>query len=228
MVDAVLLEWEGVLADTRQARRDALRRALSAEGVAHTLSDDDEQLRGLGVRAAVRVVMRHIGSTDATLAELLELRARREFAAFLAQGLLLVPGAAAFVARLQAGSRLALVSRASRDECDTVLRQSGLEQAMTVITCADDTDGDAPSAGLYCHAVSRLARLRVPSAGVNVAIVDGGPSIRAARGAGVRVICVGAAAHEAVEADVAVDALADVRVEGWPASPSAAQRVRGA
>ena len=33
MVDAVLLEWEGVLADTGVARRESLLRALADEGV---------------------------------------------------------------------------------------------------------------------------------------------------------------------------------------------------
>jgi beta-phosphoglucomutase-like phosphatase (HAD superfamily) len=33
MADGVLLDWEGVLADTRGARRDALRAALAAEGL---------------------------------------------------------------------------------------------------------------------------------------------------------------------------------------------------
>lgn len=228
MVDAVLLEWEGVLAETRPARRDALRRALSAEGVAHTLSDDDEQLRGLGVRAAVRVVLRHMGSSDATLAELLELRARREFAAWLARGLVLAPAAAAFVEHVQARTRLVLVSRASRDECDTMLRQSRLEPAFSAVVCADDTVDDAPSAALYRLALSRVARWRAAVPAGSVAIVDGGPCIRAAREAGVRVVCVGAPAHEAVDADVAVDAVAEVSLDAWPTPPSPAQRVRGA
>lgn len=231
MVDAVLLEWEGVLADTRPARRDALRRALSAEGVAHTLSDDDEQLRGLGVRATVRVVMRHIGSTDATLAELLEMRARREFAATLAHGLVLADGAAAFVERVQSRARLAIVSRASRDECDTMLQLSGLEPAVSTIVCASDTEDDAPSASLYRQAMSRLARIAPGSSEGAVAIVDRGPAIRAAREAGVRVIAVGSPACEAMDADVAVEGLGDVPLESWraPGAPrAAANRVRGA
>lgn len=227
MADVVLLEWEGVLADTQQVRRDALRRALSAEGVAHTLSDDDEQLRGLGVRAAVRVVMRHIGSSDVILAELLEMRARREFASHLAQGLVLTLGATAFVERLQARVRVAVVSRASRDECESVLRQSGLEPAVSAIVCADDIDDDAPSIGLYQHAVARLGRLRSVAAD-SVAIVDRGASIRAARDAGVRVVCVGAPRDEAADADVAVDTLGDLRPSAWLSSPSAVQRAGGA
>jgi beta-phosphoglucomutase-like phosphatase (HAD superfamily) len=210
MVDAVLLEWEGVLADTRAARRDALRLALAAEGIAHTLSDDDEQIRGLGVHAAACTILRHIGSRDATLGDLLATRAARTFTDTLGRGLLLMPGAAAFVQGLQGRTRVAVVTRASRAETDLVLRMAGLEDAVTTIVSADDVREDAPAAAAYCLALAHLARVRPLREDRVVAVVDSAPSIRAARAAGVRVLAVGAAAHEAIEADAAVDMLADV------------------
>lgn len=207
MVDAVLLEWEGVLADTRRARRDALRGALAAEGVSHTLSDDDQQLRGLGVRAAVRVVLRHMGCSDETLADLLEARASRAFAADLVGGLVLAPGATAFMERMRSRARVAIVTRASRADTETILRLSGFEDAVTTIVCADDLAVDAAPSAAHTQAMARLGRVRAVEPAGAVAIADALPGIRAARSAGLRVLAVGAPAHEALEADVAFDSL---------------------
>ncbi|MDB4879417.1 MAG: hypothetical protein JWL60_863, partial [Gemmatimonadetes bacterium] len=73
-----------------------------------------------------------------------------------------------------------------------------------------DVREDAPAAAAYCLALAHLARVRPLREDRVVAVVDSAPSIRAARAAGVRVLAVGAAAHEAIEADAAVDMLADV------------------
>lgn len=207
MVDAVLLEWEGVLADTWSARRDALRVALAAEGIAHRVADHDDQLRGVAVPVAVRVVLRHLGIVDPVLAELLALRATRTFAQALATGLVVDPAAVAFVRRVHPRHRIAIVTRATRDETALVLRLAGLGDAVSTMTCADDVEGDAPSVHAYARALGQLGRVRPLEARAAVAVVDGLPSIRAARTAGVRVLVVGAPAHEAMDADTAVASL---------------------
>lgn len=74
MVDGVLLDWEGVLADTGDARRDALRAALAAEGL-HL----DDEASGLSFYAAA--VRAAGGLADPTLVDLIVARARRELAA---------------------------------------------------------------------------------------------------------------------------------------------------
>ena len=221
MVDAVLLEWEGVLADTRAARRDALRGALAAEGVAHTLSDDDEQLRGLGVVASVRTVMRHMGCADATLADLLVLRASRGFADAMAAGLVLAPGARAFVQAVQSRARVAVVTRAARAETEVALRLAGLEDAITTLVCADDVPDESPCAAAYRAACARLARVRAMEPRQALAVVDALPAMRAARTAGTRVLAVGAPAHEAMSADAAVDSLDGANVGDWLAAVGA-------
>ena len=52
MADGVLLDWEGVLADTADARRDALQRALAGEGIAFDRATYDHLGAGRSVRAA--------------------------------------------------------------------------------------------------------------------------------------------------------------------------------
>src|SRR4051812_2514516 len=117
MLDAVLLEWDGVLADTGGARRAALLRALAEEGVPATGAAHDACAAGLDLPAAVAALIGARG-TDSTLAELVTLRARRAFAEQLGRGLTLMPGAAELVVQAQHRVRLAVVSSASRAETE--------------------------------------------------------------------------------------------------------------
>jgi beta-phosphoglucomutase-like phosphatase (HAD superfamily) len=178
MLDAVLLEWEGVLADTTLARREALLRALADEGV---------EYEALG--------------SDPALADLIALRATRAFAERIGKGLVLLPGARAFVERVQIASRLAIVTTATRAETEFVLRLSGLDGAVTTVVSSDDAlDG----AAAFERAITHLARVRPVKRDHVVALASASPALRAARATGVRTIAVGAPAHVAIDADGAL------------------------
>lgn len=207
MLDAVLLEWEGVLADTASARRDALLRALDDEGVPWTAAAYDACCGGLGVRAAAAIALERSGRDDATLADLVAIRASRVFMDGLAHGFTLTPGAARFVAAAESGSRVAIVTRSSRAEADLALRLSGLGDSAAVVVTVDDVLDPLPAPALYVHALAQLARRRAVRTAHAAAIVDTSHAMRAARAAGVRTIAVGAPAHVAVEADASADGL---------------------
>lgn len=203
MVDALLLEWEGVLADTRAARRDALMRALSSEGIVSSVHTCDTCSRGRGVRAAAAAALRDAGITDHTLTDLVAMRAERTFLVALSSGVLLTPGAAAFIAQAQRSTRIAVATRAARAETDLLLRLSGLEGAVSTIVTSEDDTGVA----LYQRALEQLARVRPVSPQGAAVLSDAPDAFRAARAAGLRTLAVGAPAHEAMEADAAVASL---------------------
>jgi beta-phosphoglucomutase-like phosphatase (HAD superfamily) len=204
MLDAVLLEWEGVLADTASARRDALARALSAEGIAldtaacSTLRDDEWP------DDAVASVLAQLGRADPTLAELVALRATRAFAERLGQGFVLLPGAREFVERAQVAARVAIVTGAMRAETEFMLRLAGLEDAVSTIVCSDDVL-DAHTA--FERAIEQLSRRRPLHRDRVVAIAMTSSALREARAAGVRTVAIGAPAHVAVDANGAVDSI---------------------
>ena len=203
MVDALLLEWEGVLADTRAARRDALVRALAVEGVASTAQLCDICSHGWGVRAAATAALRHAGIIDHVLSDLVALRAERAFLAAMSGGILLAPGAAAFVAEAQQSTRVAIATRAGRAETDLLLRLSGLDAAIATVVAAEDD----VSVALYQRALEQLGRVRAVSPQSAALLADAPEAFRAARAAGLRTLAVGAPAHEAMEADAAVASL---------------------
>jgi beta-phosphoglucomutase-like phosphatase (HAD superfamily) len=212
MADGVLLDWEGVLADTAAARREALRRAFVDEGITFDEAAFDHQGAGRSVRAAAA---RLLGprAADATLAELVALRAERTFAARLAQGFAIDPAAARFVELAQLRAPVVIVTAAGRAESDAALRLAGLHDSCAAIVTADDVGDEAPAPASYELALAHLGRRRVVKASRVVALATGIPAIHAAREAGIRTVAVKSPAHVALEADAAVDSLVGLTLE---------------
>lgn len=213
MVDAVLLEWDGVLADTGTARRDALLRALADEGMAWSAEAYDEHCAGLDVHHAASAAVQRLRSDDPTLADLVVLRAGRAFTERLARGVTLKPGVIDFLRTTEPRARLAIVSRAGRAETDLFLRLSGLDGMMACVFTADDVLQAPPSPELYEQASAHLARTRRTRREHTVALVDSTPAIRAAHAAGVRALAVGVPAHVALDANGAAPDLTSLTLD---------------
>ena len=201
-LDTVLLELEGVLADTAAARRAALRAAL--EAVAGRPFDDAALAHGDGLapRAAAAAVARaHAPDLDDTALDLVALRAERGFAAASARGLSLAPGAREFVERLAASARVGVVTRAARRDAEHVLGLAELEYAVELLVTADDRVEPKPDPAPYELALARLARRRPVSRERVLALEDGAAGIAAATAAGLAVVAVGdVPAHVAMRA----------------------------
>ena len=212
MADGVLLDWEGVLADTAGSRRDALRSAFTDEGLAFDGAAFEHHGAGRSVRSAV---MRLLGSraSDATLAALVALRAERAFAARLAQGFAIDPVAARFVELAQLRAPVVIVTAAGRAESEAALRLAGLHDSCAAIVTADDVGGDAPAPASYELALAHLGRRRVVKADRVVVLATTMPAIRSAREAGLRTIAVHSPAHVALEADAAIGSLDDLTLD---------------
>ena len=213
MVDAVLLEWDGVLADTGSVRREALLRALADEGVSWTAAAYDACCAGLGVQAAARVAVEQVRGNDPALSDLVALRASRAFTERLSRGYTLNVGVTEFLSACEASTRLAIVSRASRAETDLFLRLSGLDGSMACVFTADDVLNPPPAPDLFEDAQKHLARTRRVRRECTVALAASTASIRAARAAGIHILAVGAPAHVALDADGAVSDLRELTLD---------------
>ena len=112
-VPVLLIEFEGVVADTAAARRAALVESLSVEGIAV----EERHLAlatGYATEDAVRRIRRAAGAPDdETAVELGRLRAERAFAARAGKGLPLAIDVRPALERLASHCRLSLVTRAS-------------------------------------------------------------------------------------------------------------------
>lgn len=188
MPDAVLLEWEEVLADTGSARRDALLRALADEGVPWTAAAYDACCGGLDVRAAAIRALGSAGRDDATLAEIVALRASRSFTDSLSRGFVLLPDVGTMIEAIEPRTRLAIVTRAGRAETEAALRLSGLDRAVGIVVTADEVTDLPPAPALYERALAQLSRRRPVRAGRVVAVVRAPHAVAAARAAGIRTV----------------------------------------
>jgi beta-phosphoglucomutase-like phosphatase (HAD superfamily) len=213
MIEAVLVEFEGVIADTRVARREALLDTLREDGVGLSESEYTDHCAALPVRGSVRAAfaLRNLARDEVAI-ELLALHAERRFASMVETGLSLVDGASELIESLQGQVRLGVVSRASRGEIDSTLALARLEHAFEFIIASDDAFEPKPSAAPYVGAVDRLARRRAVTPGHVVALEDGPVGIHAAKAAGLRCAVVGSVpVHLALEADALIPSLVGQR-----------------
>lgn len=193
LVDTVLLEFDGVLADTAGLRKEALERSLADEGIELTDAEYQRACAGFPPReGAIAAAALRKARLDDTALELVGLRADRYFAESIAKGVQLMPGAAELVRDIVGKSRLAIVTRASRREVDFVLGLSGLDQAFEVIVTREDVLAPKPSPEGYERALQRLVKLRRPSRPTtSIALEDSAPGVLAARAVKIPVIAVG-------------------------------------
>ena len=209
MIDAVLLEFDGVIADTRAARRGALIETLAADGVPLSVSEYDEHCAAMPVRASIRsaFALRDRASDEAWV-ELTAVRAEQRFAELTGTGVSLVQGASELIAAAQSRTRLGIVSHASRAEIDAVLALAHLEHAFELVIAGDDAYEPKPSPAPYLGALERLSRRRPVTARNVVALEAGAIGIRAAKTAGLRCAAVGTLpVHIAVDADALIESL---------------------
>ncbi len=209
-VDVVLMEFDGVLAETAGARRDALRTVLAEDALDLTVEAYQECCAGLSTVDAVRAALSRLDATiDDTGLELLALRVDRAFSVHVGKGLVLVDGVPEAIERLSARARLGIVTRAARRDVELVLSMAQLEHAFACVIGADDAYPAKPDPSPYRAALRRIERARpLAPDGIVVALEDGLPGIRAARAAGLRCIAVGdLPAHVAMEADAVVSAV---------------------
>jgi len=209
MIQAVLFEFDGVIADTRDARRRALIEALGEEGTQIADAEYADHCAGLPVRSAVRAAFAVRGvPADDTSVDLATARAERRFSSLIEAGLSLMPGARALIEAMQGQTRLGIVSRAARRDIESVLGMAQLDYAFEFVLSDDDPFLPKPSAEPYVASLERLGRRRTVEARNVVALEDGVAGIRSAKGAGLRCAAVGALpVHLAVNADAMLPSL---------------------
>ena len=209
MLQAVLVELEGVIADTRSARRSALKASLAAEDVALSDAEYEQTCVALPVRAAVRAALALRGiRDDETRVDLATLRAERHFASNLESGVSLVPGAISLIESFHGQTRLGIVSRARRREIEPIVVLAGIDHAFEFIIADDDPFPPKPAPACYAGALDRLGRRRSVDRKHVVALEDGTAGIRAAKAAGLRCGVVGSIpVHLAMDADALLPTL---------------------
>ena len=158
---ALVLAFDGLVANTLDARVESLQFALNAEGALGAVERIRVALPGRTFHEAATAI---IGGDDATLVDLAALRAQQEFSRRLAHGVSLAVNARAYIERQRAtGMSLVLRADSLRRDVERVLQLTDLELAFTLVRCPDDLPrarGMSTIEASYAAISTRLDALR--------------------------------------------------------------------
>ena len=191
-LQAIVFDFDGVIADSEPLHLKAYQQALAEDGL--LLDRDDYFARYLGyddvgmLQALARD--RGLAWTDRHITALVA-RKGTKLQALLEGDEVLFPGAAAFVRTAAAEVPIAIASGAMRHEIVQIVRAAGLGDLFTTIVASGDTPESKPSPAPYLLAFEQLQQAsgRPLDRRRCVAIEDSVWGLESARGAGLR--CVG-------------------------------------
>jgi len=192
MLDAVIFDFDGVIADSEPVHCDAIREVAATVGV--TISDDDYQSIYIGFddRDAFREVLRQAGraADEAVVAAMCEAKAEA-FDRLAGKGVPAIGGALELARAVKAaGVPMAIGSGATRHEIELMLDGMGAGELFEVMATADDVARSKPDPQTYRLAVERLAEHvgRGIEPGRAVAIEDTAAGVASAKAAGLAVV----------------------------------------
>jgi beta-phosphoglucomutase len=156
-LQAIIFDFDGVIADSERLHLRAYQEVLAPEGV--TLTTEDYYSRYLGyddVGVFKALGQDHgIAMTEGRVHALMARKGER-YDALAAAGEMLFPGAAAFIRQAAQAVPIAIASGALTHEIEDVLRRAGLSGLFPVIVGADQTEHSKPHPDPYRTAFTRL------------------------------------------------------------------------
>lgn len=211
-LEAIIFDFDGVIADSEPLHLTAFQRALAEERITLTAEEYYSRYLGYDDVGMFEAVARDHGMamSDRHITTLVA-RKGAMLQELLHRGALLFPGAIEFIRAAAAEVPIAIASGAMRHEIVEVIEAAGVRDLFTAIVAAGDTPESKPSPAPYLLA---FAQLREHAGGDLlphrcVAIEDSKWGLESARGAGLR--CVGVTnsygADELVTAELIVAGL---------------------
>ncbi len=211
-LQAIVFDFDGVIADSEPLHLRAFQQALAEEGI--ELSPQDYFSRYLGYDDVgmfqALASDRGIAMSDRRITALVALKGQK-LQEMMRAGSVLFPGAREFVREAAAAVPIAIASGALRHEIDEIIAAAGVADLFSVIVASGDTPESKPSPAPYLLAFERLRQ--ASGNGLDprrcVAIEDSRWGLQSAQGAGLR--CVGVTnsypAQELPGAELIVDGL---------------------
>jgi beta-phosphoglucomutase len=211
-VKAVILDFDGVVADTERLHLGAFQEVFGARGWVIGETEYFDRYIGFDDRGLVLAYISDRGlDVAATDIEAILTAKAQTFGRHLSSADILYPGARTSVELLATRFALAIASGALHHEIAAILRVAGLATLIPVIVAADDVAATKPEPGPYLAAAERLGVL--PE--FCVAVEDSPAGLQSAKAAGMRTIAVTTTSplHALLHADRVVAGLHEVTPE---------------
>ena len=220
-LQAVVLDFDGVIADTEPLHFAACRDVLAPFGVTLTEEEYADQYIGLADRIALGNAGRAHGlEVDGALLDGLIARKAEVLRHVLTRTRPMYPGVAHRLRRWSAEVPLAVASGALRSEIELILGAAGVADTIVAIVSADDGLRTKPAPDPYLKALALLERYAgTLDPARTVAIEDSRYGIESARAAGMRTVAVTTSFPHSVfgDADLVVGALPDLTLDALDA-----------
>jgi beta-phosphoglucomutase len=215
MLQAIIFDFDGVIADSEPLHLRAYQDVLRKDGVDLTREEYYASYLGFDDGGLFRALARdrRLVVSDDKVDGWIEAKSQI-VEEMLTAGSVLFPGAAACIQTLATRVPIAIASGALQPEIELVLDRSGLAGCFKTIASASDGVRGKPAPDLYLLALAKLRKLvRVEAEGC-VAIEDSHWGLEAAKMAGLRTVAVTHTypADELRGADRVVDRLGDITV----------------
>ena len=214
-LQAIVFDFDGVIADSEPLHLRAFQQALAEEGVELTGHeyftrylgyDDVGMFEALARDRRIAMSDRHVTTLVARKGAALQ--------QMMQAGSVLFPGAREFIREAAAAVPIAIASGALRHEIDEIVEAAGVADLFAAIVASGDTPESKPSPAPYLLAFARLreATGRDLDARRCVAIEDSRWGLESARGAGLRCVAVSNSypAHELSGAELVVNGLKEL------------------
>lgn len=214
-LQAIVFDFDGVIADSEPLHLRAFQQALAEEGLELTGQeyftrylgyDDVGMFEALARDRQIAMSDRHVTTLVARKGAALQ--------QMMQAGSVLFPGATEFIRDAAAAVPIAIASGALRHEIDEIVEAAGVADLFAAIVASGDTPESKPSPAPYLLAFARLreATGRDLDARRCVAIEDSRWGLESARGAGLRCVAVSNSypAHELSGAELVVNGLKEL------------------
>lgn len=217
MLEAIIFDFDGVIADDEPLHLQAFREVLAAEKVKVSDAAYYERYLGLDDRGAIAQILTDAGIEASE--ERISLLAAQKAAAYgrlVAQGVRLFPGVGEFVREASRAVPLAIASGALREEITAILEGAGLAACFATIVSAEDVIHGKPDPEAFLLAARRLAEVRPEISPQGCLVIeDSIAGVEAARRAGMHCVAVTNSypASALGGADLVIASLEELRLE---------------
>lgn len=199
-MDAVIFDFDGIIVDTERLHFEAFNRVLKPMELGFNWDDYIRHYIGFDDRDAFRTRLANGGRTVTSeeLAGLLKQKAATFHRMVSEETPIPFPGSVELIRELSGKLPLALCSGALRSDIEPVFKGLGLHGLFDVLVTADDVAASKPDPSCYRLAVARLSEhhQRALDPARCLAIEDTPAGIKAAKGAGLKVLALPNSHHQ--------------------------------